>query len=173
MLGLFIELTVPACGYYGALHADRPLACCFCSCNLFVTVMGIVTFIRLLVSIEIGEDCAQQSTQRQREECELLRRDHAEKYVMITSVILGACLGSLAFCFGSSLYKILSQDFRTTGPPVPAIIGEVIPLEEFRPLVATRTAWVAPITDASARVDIIEGADSEAPSRAKKRRAGS
>jgi hypothetical protein len=163
MSGLLIELSVPACGYYGALHANRQLACCFCSCNLFVTVLGIVTFIRLLRSVEVDGDCAQQTNPQQREECELLRRDHVEKYVMITSVILGACLGCLAFWFGSSLYKNLSQDFRTTGPPVPAIIGEVVPLEALRPLVASRTSWVAPITDSSARADIEEGADSEAP----------
>merc|ERR1719454_1606677 len=97
MSGLLIELSIPACGYYGAIHANRQLTCCFCSCNFFVTVLSVVTFIRLVRSVEVEGACENERNAQHRRDCQMWLEDHAEKYVMISSMIFGACLGSIAF----------------------------------------------------------------------------
>lgn len=126
MSSLVIELSIPACGYYGAVHANRQLACCFCSCNLFVTVLGIVSFIRLL---RFTGDCAQEKNAQQRRACEVWQENDVDKFVMITGLILGTCLGSFAVWFGGSLYKVLAQDVVASGQPPFPLIGEVVPLD--------------------------------------------
>merc|ERR1719502_1663265 len=79
MSGLLIELSIPACGYYGAIHANRQLTCCFCSCNLFVTVLSVVTGIRLMMrSVELDGECERERNEQHRADCEVLKGEHAE-----------------------------------------------------------------------------------------------
>lgn len=158
MSGLLIELSVPACGYYGAIHANRQLTCCFCSCNLFVTVLSLVTFTRLIRAVHLDGDCDNESNPQQKNDCEVLLWGHAEKYVMITSMVIGVCLGTAAFWFGSNLYKHLAHDLRAnTGSTGPPLIGEVIHLESepvpvpISPTPITVTTPVAYITDGQGR----------------------
>jgi hypothetical protein len=129
---LLIELSVPACGYWGALHRNRQLTCCFCSCNLFVTFVSIVAFIRLNIRIgELDGDCHREKNQSQRRTCEIWNRDGAEKYLMVTTMILLILTGCLAFWFGNSLYQRLAQEFSSSGPPLLPLVGEVVPLNSF------------------------------------------
>lgn len=129
MSSLLIELSIPACGYYGALHGNRQLMCCFCSCNLFVTVVGIVSFIRLNVRIvELDGDCAKEENSQHRRTCEVWVDSNAEKYLMIASVISGTCLGTIAFWVGSSLYQRLANEVMRFGQVGPPLVGEIISL---------------------------------------------
>lgn len=129
---LLIELSVPACGYYGALHGNRQLTCCFCSCNLFVTFVSVVAFIRLNIRIgELDGQCEQETNASTRKTCEVWTSDGADKYVMIVSMMTVICLGCLAFWFGNSLYQRLAQDFNISGPPLLPLVGEVITLSSF------------------------------------------
>lgn len=126
---LLIELSIPACGYYGALHSNRQLTCCFCSCNLFVTIVSIMSFIRLHIRIgELDGHCERERNSHQRRTCEVWTSDGAEKYMMVCSTILVICLGCLAFWFGNSLYQRLAQEFTSSGVSHVTLVGEVISL---------------------------------------------
>lgn len=128
---LTIELSIPACGYYGALHGNRQLTCCFCSCNLFVAMVTVMQFIRIELRIgEIDGQCEREQDGQQRRTCEVWTSDGPEKYLTLFNLIVVICLGCLAFWFGNSLYQRLAQDFAGGGgapAPVP-LVGEVISL---------------------------------------------
>lgn len=128
MSELLIELSIPACGYCGALYNNRQLTCCFCSCNLFITIITIITFVRLNIRIsELDGDCGKEADLQQRRRCEVWMSNGPDKWVMLGSTILIICLGCLAFWFGNSLYNRLSQETSAVPPPVP-VVGEVISL---------------------------------------------
>mmetsp|Transcript_52161 Transcript_52161/g.124295 ORF Transcript_52161/g.124295 Transcript_52161/m.124295 type:complete len:402 (-) Transcript_52161:131-1336(-) len=108
---LFIHLSIPACGYYGAVHTNRQLTCCFCSCNLFFTILTVIAFIRSEIRVgELGGDCSKEHDQEKREQCELMVGNSAEKYIMLCRTIIVVCFGCLAFWFGNALYQRLAQD---------------------------------------------------------------
>lgn len=137
MSSLVIELSIPACGYYGAVHANRQLTCCFCSCNLFVTVLSVVSFIRLIRLVQFGEGCEEEKNAQQRKACQVWEEDNLEKYVMVGSMLLGTFLGCIAVWFGGSLYKYLAQEFISPGPPPFPLVGEVVPLDSVLGLLAS------------------------------------
>lgn len=125
---LLIQLSIPACGYYGALQSNRQLTCCFCSCNLFVTIVSIMSFIRLNIRIgELDGQCEKETNSEQRRTCELWTEEGMTKYLMICSTIWAICLGCLAFWFGNSLYQRLGQ-FTGSAPRALPLVGEVIDL---------------------------------------------
>lgn len=125
---LMIELSIPACGYYGALHSNRQLTCCFCSCNLFITIVTVMQFIRIELRIgEIDGQCDREQDPQSRATCEVWTSNGAEKGLAVFGLVAIICLGSLAFWFGNALYQRLAHDFATVPPPVP-LIGEVISL---------------------------------------------
>merc|ERR1719408_399529 len=124
-----IELSVPACGYFGAMFANRQLMCCFCSCNLFISVVSIIAFIRLHVEIsEANGECFNQQTAEQKKMCETWNSTGSEKYVKMISSILVICIGALAFWFGNALYRRLAWEFGHSGPPMRPLVGEVVVL---------------------------------------------
>lgn len=125
---LLIELSVPACGYYGALQGNRQLTCCFCSCNLFFAMYTIISFIHLEIEISrLNGECERENNPSRRRTCELWTSSGVDKYYMLSSTVIVMCLGLLAFWFGNSLYQRLSQDF-STGPTSMPLVGEVISL---------------------------------------------
>jgi len=120
---LLIELSIPACGYCGALYSNRQLTCCFCSSNLFITIVSITTFIHVNIRIsEINGQCDLERNAQQRRTCQVWTSDAPEKYIITFIVIF---LGCFAFWFGNSLYNRLSQEVSPLSPPIP-IVGEVI-----------------------------------------------
>lgn len=126
---LMIDLSIPACGYYGALHGNRQLTCCFCSCNLFITAVTLFAFVRLHMRVaQLGGECDKERTVKQQETCEIWTSDGVDKYMMVTTTIATIFLGCLAFLFGNSLYQRLSLDFINAGPPLLPLLGEVISL---------------------------------------------
>lgn len=125
---LMIELSIPACGYYGALHSNRQLTCCFCSCNLFITIVTIMQLIRIELRIgEIDGQCERERDPQSRATCEVWTSNGVEKALAVCGLVWIICLGSLAFWFGNALYQRLAHDFAMVPPPVP-LIGEVISL---------------------------------------------
>lgn len=133
MSELIIELSVPACGYCGAMYNNRQLTCCFCCCNLFTTIVAIITFIRLNIRIgEIEGDCFRESNLETRRRCEVWTSDSTEKWVMLASTVGAILMGCCAFWFGNTLYNRLSQGGSAAAPEWP-IIGEVISLSGINP----------------------------------------
>lgn len=128
---LLIELSIPACGYCGALYCNRQLTCCFCSGNLCVTIVSIVSFVRLNIRVaEIEGRCERESNVQQRRSCEVWMSDSLDKYAMICSTLIIVFIGGLAFWFGNSLYNKLAPDVAISQPVSAPLVGEVIPLSE-------------------------------------------
>lgn len=127
---LTIELSIPACGYYGALHSNRQLTCCFCSCNLFVAMVTLMQFVRIELRIgEIDGQCERERNGQERRTCEVWTSDGPQKYLTLFNLLIVICLGILAFWFGNSLYQKQAQDFHGGGGSAPApLVGEVISL---------------------------------------------
>lgn len=122
---LLIELSVPACGYFGAVYSNRQLTCCFCSCNLLIAIVSIVTCIRDNIKVsELNRQCDQELNAQQRRKCEAWTSNGWEKYMLIISTVVVFFLGCVAFWFGNLLYNRLAGDHLTQSPQV----GEVIRL---------------------------------------------
>jgi len=126
---LLIELSIPACGYCGAMYHNRQLTCCFCSCNIFVVVLTATHFARTQIRIsEIDGNCERESDPNQRRQCEVWTSSSSEKWLLLISTVVVFCLGCLAFWFGNILYNKLSQASIPPVPPLAAIVGEVVSL---------------------------------------------
>lgn len=127
---LLVELSIPLCGYFCALYHNRQLACCYCSCNLFVAIVSTVNFIRLNVSLaQMNGDCAAQSDPQRRRDCIIWAGNSFEKWFAIASSVLSTLLGVIAFWFGNVLYSKLSQDDISWGNRAQALlVGEVVQL---------------------------------------------
>jgi len=153
MSSLLIELSIPACGYCGALYNNRQLTCCFCSCNLFIAIVSVMSFIRLNVRIgELDGQCELESNAQQRRSCEVWVGDGVEKYLMLTSTIVIVCIGCLAFWFGNNLYNRLAQDFSLQMPMVQPLVGEVISLSSSNGLGVAINIAAADSTEAAGAV---------------------
>jgi len=123
---LLMELSVPVCGYCGAVYSNRQLLCCFCSCNLFTCVFVIITFIHLHIIIGDTDDCDDLEDGTQKHSCEVWKANQFQKWADLTSTVLTIIIGFVAFWSGNGLYSRLSRD----PPAVPAItlVGEVVSL---------------------------------------------
>lgn len=124
MSSLLLELSVPACGYYGALRSNRQLMCCFCGCNLFIALVTLMTLIRLELHVVDG-NCEGESNANDRRTCELWRGNSPEKHFMLFTMVAVVGLGCFAFLSGNRLYLRLSQDPVSLPTPV---VGQVTTL---------------------------------------------
>jgi len=125
---LLIELSIPVCGYSGALYANRQLTCCFCSCSLFTTIVSIFSFIRLGLSLrEVEWRCEREQSLQKHQSCETWVINSVETYVMILSLVVVIVIGSPAFWFGNILYNRLCA-MHPQYFIVPPVVGEVMPL---------------------------------------------
>mmetsp|Transcript_29364 Transcript_29364/g.62474 ORF Transcript_29364/g.62474 Transcript_29364/m.62474 type:complete len:358 (+) Transcript_29364:76-1149(+) len=123
---LLIELSVPACGYFGALYSNRQLTCCFCSCNLFTAVVAILTCVRDNIRVsELDSQCEREPNIQQRRRCEAWTSDGMAKYSLIVSSSLIFVIGCVTFWYGHVLYHRLSGDYWLAQTPQ---VGEVIDL---------------------------------------------
>jgi len=126
---LLIELSIPACGYCGAMYQNRQLTCCFCSCNIFVVVLTATHFARIQIRIsEIAGRCDQEADLNQRSQCEIWTSNSGEKWLLLSGTVLEFCLGCLAFWFGNILYNKLFLASNPAVPPLAAFVGEVVSL---------------------------------------------
>lgn len=132
---LLIELSIPACGYFGAMYNNRQMTCCFCSCNLFIAILSAMTMIRTSVRIsDVGGQCEREQNVQHRRTCEIWASDGVEKHVMIFHNIVVILMGFLAFWFGNHLYNKLAHDYSLTPAPV---VGEVIATSVVRDMMDT------------------------------------
>lgn len=125
--GLLIELSIPASGYMGALYHNRQLTCCFCSCNLFLAVLSIASFTRLVIRLfEVNGNCDLESDDSQRALCEMWLDNGVDKYVFLVNLMCSSTLSCCAFWAGNMLFQKLSPE-----PPNfddRPIVGEVVQL---------------------------------------------
>lgn len=126
---LAIELSIPACGYYGARYAHRTLIFFFCGANLIFIVASAIGFGRLLVVLSSGSwTMCQQEYASARSNCEIMLGDGPEKYVLLSSLALLMLLGCLSFVAGKRLYQGL-HPFDGGSPSTierAPLVGEVI-----------------------------------------------
>lgn len=119
---LMLELSIPACGYYGALRSNRQLLCCFCGCNLFIALMTLMTLIRLELRVVDG-NCDLESNSQQRRTCELWAGDSPEKHLMLFRMAAVVCIGCLAFFAGNRLYQRIAHNHLSM--PQQPVVGQV------------------------------------------------
>eukprot|EP00441_Pelagodinium_beii_P034847 CAMPEP_0197645022 /NCGR_PEP_ID=MMETSP1338-20131121/17810_1 /TAXON_ID=43686 ORGANISM="Pelagodinium beii, Strain RCC1491" /NCGR_SAMPLE_ID=MMETSP1338 /ASSEMBLY_ACC=CAM_ASM_000754 /LENGTH=238 /DNA_ID=CAMNT_0043218513 /DNA_START=30 /DNA_END=743 /DNA_ORIENTATION=+ len=68
---MIIELSIPACGYYGALCTHRTLIFFFCGANLIFVLASVVNFLRYLIRIDGTMDmCKMERYATSRHDCE-------------------------------------------------------------------------------------------------------
>lgn len=141
--GLLIELSIPASGYMGALYHNRQLTCCFCSCNLFLAILPVASFTRLVVRlVELRGDCEAETDYSQRSVCEMWEDNGAQKYVFLTNLICSAVLSCCACWAGNMLFQKLSPEqpqIDTT-----SVVGEVVQLGVSMPLSVTTSGNTTP-----------------------------
>mmetsp|Transcript_71430 Transcript_71430/g.192334 ORF Transcript_71430/g.192334 Transcript_71430/m.192334 type:complete len:248 (+) Transcript_71430:224-967(+) len=125
---LAIELSIPACGYYGAMYAHRTLLFFFCGANIIFIVAAVIGFFRLLVILSSSSaQLCQQEYASARNTCDIMTGEGVEKYFLLSSLALLTCLGCLSFLAGKRLYQGLgpfdnSEVHANRGP----LLGEVI-----------------------------------------------
>jgi len=144
---LLFELSLPACGYLGATHGNRHLACCFCGCSLFVTS---VVFVGLALTIMTSVGTV----------------DPADVAIQNNKMLLIMLLYFMSFWFGMQLHSLLMlrqspDDHLASMVPV---VGQVI---QVRPPHWAGWAWTSDQPAAAARARGL--APSPAPAREPRR----
>eukprot|EP00931_Biecheleriopsis_adriatica_P008614 TRINITY_DN10976_c0_g1_i1.p1 TRINITY_DN10976_c0_g1~~TRINITY_DN10976_c0_g1_i1.p1 ORF type:complete len:344 (-),score=45.36 TRINITY_DN10976_c0_g1_i1:1-1032(-) len=131
---LLIELSIPMSGYMGAIYHNRQLACCFCSCNLFMSIVSVTTFVRVCIQIaEINGDCMNASDLEQQSLCQTWVTHSVERYVLFGNVAMTTMLGCVSFWTGNVLYNKLANDYSVAPRTLRPIVGEVIRLTATSP----------------------------------------
>jgi len=101
LIGLLLDLAVPVCGYFGVMHSNRQLTCCFCSCNLFRGLWAVVALSKPLLDGRVEASLAN-----------------------LRSLIL-LILCCAAFWYGHHLYQLLSHERHPIYVMRP-LVGEVV-----------------------------------------------
>jgi len=131
---LVIELSIPACGYYGALYTHRTLVFFFCGANLIFVIASVINFLRFIIRIGATVDMCQQGQEEQWNACEAVHSEGPAKYIFILSLVFMMCFGCLSFGAGKGLYQGLGPvdplQMPLTSLPV---VGEVIARTEGNP----------------------------------------
>lgn len=121
---LLIDVSIPVFGYHAALHGNRQLACCYFSCNLFVTILNIVAFVRIERRMEeTNGNCENEAYSQLRRYCENWVSNGLDRYITYIGTGIATSLGCLSFWFGYRLYQQLSL-----GVMAEPLVGEVISL---------------------------------------------
>jgi len=124
---LVIELTIPACGYYGALYAHRTLVFFFCGANLVLVVATAISFFRLVVHLSSSsETCMSEKYASAKRTCEVMHSDGMQKYVLLLSLAAMACFACLSFGAGKRLYQGLGPLDSGRVPLLAPLVGEVV-----------------------------------------------
>mmetsp|Transcript_24072 Transcript_24072/g.53069 ORF Transcript_24072/g.53069 Transcript_24072/m.53069 type:complete len:307 (-) Transcript_24072:92-1012(-) len=119
MTALMFQLSIPACGYFGAVHTNLPLTCCFSGCNVFLAILTIIRFIRGHINVaKLSGDCSKEADPEKKEYCEFLVGDDGfGLYLNHGKVLLWICVDCLGFWFGAALYQKLTQESGGTRYP--------------------------------------------------------
>jgi len=125
---LIIELSIPACGYYGALYIHRILIFFFCGANLIFVVASIINFFRFIIRIRGTIDmCQDEQYSTARRDCEVMHSDSPARYLFLFSLVALTCFGCMSFRAGKMLYQGLGPGDALQLPfsSMP-VVGEVI-----------------------------------------------
>jgi len=124
---LIIELSIPACGYYGALYTHRTLLFFFCGANLVFVVASSINFLRYVIRMGGGaEACALEAYATQQRDCELMHSEGPLRYLFLGSLLVLTWFSCLSFGAGKGLYQGLAPgDGHPHHASVP-VLGEVI-----------------------------------------------
>mmetsp|Transcript_42075 Transcript_42075/g.98075 ORF Transcript_42075/g.98075 Transcript_42075/m.98075 type:complete len:344 (-) Transcript_42075:22-1053(-) len=126
---LLIELSIPMSGYLGALYHNKQLTCCYCSCNLFLAMISISSFLRFQIRIlEVHGDCDDEPDSSQRNLCLLWVENTLDKWVFLLNFLVTSALAFGAFWAGNLLYHKLSQDGEFPDLSTSPVVGEVVQL---------------------------------------------
>jgi len=113
-LTLVVQLTIPACGYYGALKSNHHLMLCFCGCNLISTI--ILLFDIVLARIQLvssdGNCGFEEPGSRQHQLCELWTVSSTSTYFAWAMFVLSGVVGCSAFYWGNKLYQRINRDME-------------------------------------------------------------
>lgn len=113
-LTLVLQMSIPACGYYGALTSNHHLMLCFCGCNLFSAIL--LAFDIALARIQLASadgDCGfDEPESRQQQLCELWSMSSAFAYFGWTMSVLSGVAGCSAFWWGNKLYQRINRDME-------------------------------------------------------------
>ncbi|CAE7228830.1 VAC14, partial [Symbiodinium sp. CCMP2456] len=127
---LIIELSIPACGYYGALYTHRTLLFFFCGANLIFVVAYSINFLRYVIRMGGGaEACALEAYATQQRDCELMHSDGPLRYLFLGSLVILTWFSCLSFGAGKGLYQGLAPGDGHPYSSVP-VVGEVIATPE-------------------------------------------
>ncbi|CAK9112763.1 unnamed protein product [Durusdinium trenchii] len=128
---LIIELSIPACGYYGALYTHRTLLFFFCGANLIFVVASGINFLRFVIRMSGGEEaCALEAyNSSQQRDCELLHSNAPLRFLFLSSLLALTWFSCLSFGAGKGLYQGLAPVENHPFSSVP-VVGEVIATPE-------------------------------------------
>lgn len=127
---LVIQLSIPACGYYGALYAHRTLVFFFCGANLIFVVASFIQFFRLVIRFGTGNgaSCEEERRGAVPSSCEILQGNGLDQILLPTSMLLLSLLCCLSFGAGKRLYQGLRPlDSGRLASALTPIVGEVLP----------------------------------------------
>jgi len=142
MSQLVIELSIPACGYYGALYTHRTLVFFFCGANLIFVVASIVRLFRFVVRVSGPVvRCEEEEYVSARDVCEVWIENRAKRFFLLSSMLVLLCFGCLSVWFGKNLYQGLGPSAPAISSPIPIpLVGEVVD----SPITARTERGIAP-----------------------------
>lgn len=128
---LAIELSIPACGYYGALYAHRTLIFFFCGANIIFIVAAAIGLFRLIVIFgsTSGQLCETEYSNT-RSTCDIVTGEGPEKYFLIVSLAVLTFFGGMSFFAGKRLYQGLgpSETHENVHNNSLPLMGEIVSL---------------------------------------------
>ncbi|CAE7261881.1 unnamed protein product [Symbiodinium natans] len=126
---LLIELSIPVSGYMGALYHNRQLTCCYCSCNLFLAVISVMSFARFQIRLlEVNGQCYLETDPSQRSLCLLWQENSFDKWVFLFNILMTSGMACCAFFAGNLLYHKLAQEGEFPDLSTAPVVGEVVQL---------------------------------------------
>ncbi|CAK0837299.1 unnamed protein product [Prorocentrum cordatum] len=102
---LVVDITLPACGYFGAMYSNRHLTCCFCGCSFLVSSIAVISICISLFSSLSSVDWSDRAEQNKR-------------------AVPAMILDMVAFWFGRNLYCRMSSERIVAASPGP-LVGQV------------------------------------------------
>lgn len=137
---LIIELSIPACGYYGALYTHRTLLFFFCGANLIFVVASGINFLRFVIRMGGGaEACELEAYTAQQRDCEMLHSNGPLRFLFLSSLLASHGLAASRLVLARAFTRAWRPAKRTPTRLRPAknltpqsvpIIGEVIATPE-------------------------------------------
>jgi len=107
-LTLLLQMTVPACGYFGAIATHGNLVMCFCGCNMLNTILLVLDILLAGLYHGRGQMCGDEQSRR-KQLCLMWNLDNNLAYFgwIINGLTMIAEL--LGFLWGCNLYYLIHR----------------------------------------------------------------